>query len=121
MILALWQLHLVRWTEQKKIIIADPGGAGKTIEDLRKNNFRVQKAKKGAGSVLSGIKKILGYHLIIEPSSKNLAIELNNYVWKDAISELPIDNYNHLIDALRYACNFLMKQKKQKNYTHYSI
>jgi hypothetical protein len=28
--------------------------------------------------------------------------ELNNYIWNDKKSNVPIDNYNHALDALRY-------------------
>ena len=39
---------------------------------------------------------------------QNTIIELNNYVWKkdkdtDKLLNDPIDEYNHLMDALRYA------------------
>ncbi len=42
------------------------------------------------------------YTLIVDPTSKNLAKELNNYIWDDRNSEKPIDAYNHLIDGIRY-------------------
>ena len=53
---------------------------------------------------------MLGYKLIIEGSG--LTRELNNYVWLDKKGEYPIDDYNHLIDAARYAVSFLLKERR---------
>jgi len=58
--------------------------------------------RKGAGSVLQGIELMKDYKIIITETSKNLAVELNNYCWNGKAKEAPIDNYNHLIDAIRY-------------------
>ena len=53
----------------------------------------------------------MNYQLIIDPNSQNLKKELNNYVWSDKKSGTPIDKYNHLIDALRYAVFEGVKKK----------
>ena len=50
--------------------------------------------------------------LIIEPNSTNLIKELNNYCFHDKKSETPIDNFNHLLDALGYAVWDLLVKKK---------
>jgi len=42
------------------------------------------------------------YELIVEPNSNNIAKELNNYVYLDKGSKLYLDDYNHIIDAIRY-------------------
>ena len=64
-------------------------------------------AVKKAGSVLSGIIKLQQYTLIITQRSVNLKTELNNYVWLDRKSDTPIDDFNHLIDPIRYALGYL--------------
>ena len=64
-------------------------------------------AVKKAGSVLSGIIKLQEYTLIITKRSVNLKNELNNYVWLDRKSDTPIDDFNHLIDPIRYALGYL--------------
>lgn len=77
---------------------------------LRKDKgFNVRGARKGQDSVRAGIKKLQNYRMIIE--GDNLAIELNNYVWNDKRSGVPIDEYNHLLDATRYACERLISNK----------
>lgn len=64
-------------------------------------------AVKKAGSVLSGIIKLQEYTLIVTKRSVNLKNELNNYVWLDRKSDTPIDDFNHLIDPIRYALGYL--------------
>jgi phage terminase large subunit len=62
---------------------------------------------KKQGSVLTGIQKMQKYQIIVTPRSKNLIKELNNYVWLDKKSDVPIDDFNHLIDPTRYAVDYL--------------
>jgi phage terminase large subunit len=78
---------------------ADP----RSIETLRRLGFRnVQPAQKGPDSIRSGIDKILRYEVFGHPDSKNLIEEYYNYSWRPG-TDKPIDDYNHLCDALRYA------------------
>ena len=72
------------------------------INDLKNTGINITKCRKGAGSIKKGIKDLLSYKLIISKESINLQKELNNYVWNDRKSGVPIDDYNHLLDALRY-------------------
>lgn len=74
---------------------------------------RIKASKKGHGSKIAGIQKLMDYKIYVHPRCVNHIVELSNYVWdkdKDTgkpINE-PIDEYNHLMDALRYAtekCN----------------
>jgi phage terminase large subunit len=84
-----------------KQVIAD-NAEGRLIADLRAKGLNTIPCKKGAGSIVAGIKIMQDYKLIVDPKSTNLAKELNNYVWDDKKSEKPIDAYNHLLDACRY-------------------
>ena len=65
-----------------------------------------QKAQKGPGSIISGLRKMLGYNLHITANSVNLLKEFNRYKRKEDkqgnILEDPIDAFNHGIDAARY-------------------
>ena len=84
---------------------ADP----KTIDELKDLGlYRMFGAKKVKGSVKAGIQKLQDYKIYVHPSCVNTIVELSNYVWatdKDTgkPSTDPIDEYNHLMDALRYA------------------
>jgi hypothetical protein len=44
------------------------------------------------------------YQIIVHPDSNNIVRELNHYAWNDKKSGVPIDAYNHWIDASRYYC-----------------
>ena len=102
---------------QQNEIIAD-SAEPRLIDDL-KLNVNIKRAYKPPNSVAQGIKILMGYQLIIDPTSDNLIKELNNYAWDDKKSNKPIDAYNHLLDALRYY-TFLKLQVKQNKYIHAS-
>lgn len=82
-----------------ELVIAD-SAEPRLINDLRKH-FNIQGAIKW--KIIERIKKIQSYTLVVDPMSNNLQTELENYIWSDKKAELPIDKYNHLLDALAYA------------------
>ena len=73
----------------------------RTRELVKKTGYNIQNAVKEL--IKEDIREMKKYKLIIDPTSPNLKIELNNYVWNDKKASIPIDKYNHLLDALRYA------------------
>lgn len=83
------------------------------ITELQGRGLNIKGAIKGQGSIREGIAVLLDYELIITPESADLIKELNNYAWSDRKSETPIDAYNHLIDAVRYACSELLVPIKE--------
>jgi phage terminase large subunit len=83
------------------LIIADTSEP-RLIEALQQRGLNVQKADKGAGSIVEGIKKMLDYQIIVTPESYNLKHELRNYIWNDKKSSTPLDADNHGCDSLRY-------------------
>ena len=93
----------------RRLIVADLAGK-RTIKDFKTAGLNITKCKKGSGSVVEGIKKMLDYTLIID--GDNLTRELNNYVWMDKKGEYPCDEYNHLIDAARYAITHLLRESR---------
>jgi phage terminase large subunit len=82
-------------------IIAD-SAEPKSIETLRRLGFNIQKAYKGPDSIRAGINNIKQHEVYIHPDSSNLLDEYNLYCWKPG-TDHPIDNYNHAMDAIRYA------------------
>lgn len=82
----------------------------RTINELKIQGLEhIYSAKKGQGSVNFGIQKIQDFELIVHPRCTNTIVELSNYCWdKDKESgkpiNKPIDEFNHLMDTLRYAC-----------------
>ena len=85
----------------KSVIVAD-SAEPRLIDELRKLGCNIIPTIKGAGSINAGIEIMKDYKIIVEPSSKNIAKELNNYVYLDKGSKLYLDDYNHIIDAIRY-------------------
>lgn len=94
------------------VVIAD-SQEQRLIDHLKGKGIHIKGAEKGPGSVKAGILLIQDYKLIIE--GENLAKELNNYKWNDKKSGIPIDNYNHLLDSLRYAVSWLLKPRKKSS------
>lgn len=89
----------------KERITAD-SAEPKSIDELRSLGLRIKGAKKGKDSILNGIQFIQDYKIIIHPRCINFITEISNYSWdEDKFGKKlnrPIDDFNHLMDALRY-------------------
>lgn len=87
----------------------------KSIAEYRSLGVNALEAKKGAGSIESGIKHLQSYKKIyIHPTCYNTLSEFRNYEWKrdkngDCLP-MPVDAFNHAIDAIRYALNDIIGQ-----------
>ena len=90
------------------VIIAD-SAEPRLIQELRSMGCRIIPAEKGAGSISLGIALLQDYELIVE--GNNIAKELNNYVYADKGSKLYVDDFNHIIDAVRYNVTFQLGKK----------
>jgi len=90
------------------LIVAD-AAEKKSIAEIRRLNVpRIIAAKKGPDSVMFGINYMQQFNLVIDERAKPMIEELDNYTWirDKATGEYinkPIDNFNHVIDATRYA------------------
>ena len=91
-------------------IIAD-SAEPKSIEEVHRLGFNIHPATKGADSIRNSIDILKRQPLLVTRESTNLIKELRNYTWDTdrtgASLGVPIDRYNHAIDALRYVA--LMK------------
>lgn len=91
---------------RKEKITAD-SAEPKSIDELNTLGLRVTGAKKGKDSILNGIQWIQDLEIIIHPRCVNFLTEISNYTWdKDKFGNKlnkPIDDFNHLMDAMRYA------------------
>lgn len=90
----------------KERITAD-SAEPKSIDELQSLHLHVQGARKGKDSVNNGIQWIQELEIIIHPRCVNFVTEISNYVWdSDKFGKrlnVPIDDFNHLMDAMRYA------------------
>ena len=103
------------------LIVAD-SAEPKSIEELRRLRWTIDGVKKGKDSVMFGINLLKGYAINVHASSVNLIKELEQYKWKvnkngDSLN-VPIDEYNHAIDALRY---LIMHKFSKKGYGTYTV
>lgn len=93
---------------RKEIITAD-SAEPKSIDELKTLGLRrIKGAKKGKDSINNGIQWIQNFEIIVHPRCVNFLTEISNYTYaKDRYGKklnVPIDDFNHLMDAMRYAC-----------------
>lgn len=98
--------RLVSMGYGKESIVCD-SAEPKSIAELRGYGLRAKSAVKGKDSISHGIQYIQGLTIYIHPRCVNFTTEIQNYTFdKDkfgnAINQ-PIDDFNHLMDAMRYA------------------
>ncbi len=90
----------------KEKIVAD-SAEPKSIDELKSLGLRVKAAAKGKDSVQNGIQWIQDLEIIIHPRCVNFITEISNYTWDtDKFGtklNRPVDDFNHLMDAMRYA------------------
>ena len=91
----------------KEKIIAD-SAEPKSIDRLYNLGIRrIKRARKGKDSINNGIDYIQDFKIHIHPRCANFVTEISNYVWDEdktgAKINRPIDDFNHLMDAMRYA------------------
>jgi len=99
--------EIIRMGYGNELIKAD-SSEPKSIEEVRGFGLRrIRPAKKGPDSVRAGIQKLQDYEIFVHPRCVNALVEFNNYIWsKDKDGKVlnePIDEYNHFMDAMRYA------------------
>ena len=97
------------------LIIGD-AAEKRLIYELKQKGSNIVSSIKGAGSITYGISLLQDYDLIVDEQSINLIKELNNYSWLEKKSNTPIDKYNHLIDAIRYAVSYQLQNPNRGKY-----
>lgn len=106
--------EIIKMGYSKERIRAD-AAEPKSIDRLRDLGLpRVRSAKKGRDSLNSGIDLLRDYHIVIHPKCVNFITEISNYTWETDRKtgkklNKPIDDFNHLMDAMRYAAEDLGK------------
>ena len=98
-----------------------------TVKTLQKLKWKVRKChkKKGEdkkGFVVSGIDKIKGYAKLNIVYSKEWNVEQYSYIWDksnktEKLENQPVDDFNHLWDALRYGIQGLERRKPKSSVT----
>ncbi len=104
---------------KKEVITAD-SAEPKSIDHLKNLGlYRIKGSKKGKDSINAGIQFIQEFKIIIHPRCNNFLTEISNYCWdKDKFGKpinKPIDDFNHLMDAMRYALEDCMHNRGAKS------
>lgn len=106
--------------EAEKWPITADSARPETISHMRKNGFpKIMSAVKGAKSLEEGVEWLKSFDIVVHPRCRHLIDELTMYSYKtDELTGkvLPIlsDKDNHVIDALRYACEGARRAGKAK-------
>ena len=85
----------------------------KSIDELRELGIKgIRAARKGKDSINNGIQFIREYKIIVHKRCVNFITEISNYSWsvdRDGRRlNVPSDDFNHLMDAMRYAMEELI-------------
>lgn len=99
--------EIIRKGYGKEKIVAD-SQEPKSIDELYDLGLKgIRKSRKGRDSINNGVQYIQDYKIIIHPRCVNFITEISNYMWdKDKFDNpvnKPVDDFNHLMDAMRYA------------------
>lgn len=90
----------------------------KSIDELKGMGLRIKGAKKGKDSINNGIQWIQDFEIIVHPRCTNFLTEISCYQWaKDKFgnnTNVPEDDNNHLMDAMRYGLERYINDNKPK-------
>lgn len=106
--------------EVKKLIgseyITCDSAEPKSIRDLRMMDIRALSARKGKDSVDFGIDWLQRQKIVIDIRCQNTRNEFMQYKWKEDkggnVLKIPAEKNNHIIDALRYAYEDEMENRR---------
>lgn len=90
----------------KRNVVAD-SAEPKSIQEIKNYGITIKGAEKGKDSISFGVQNIQGYEkFYVTRRSIHLIEELGKYIWakdrKGNSLNVPIDNWNHCIDPIRY-------------------
>lgn len=108
--------ELIKEKTNNGLIIAD-SAEPRLIDDLKHLGINIQAVKKG--TIESGIVRMQDFQIIVEQNSNDIAKEFNNYCYLNKTSKLYIDDYNHIIDAIRYNVIFHLDNPNKGKYFVY--
>lgn len=105
------------------LIIADsaePKSIAELNKYLRSTGIQVKGAIKGAGSVNKGIDKLKSLRIFVYKESTNIILENRKYQWlvdsEDKPTNQPKDDFNHAMDAIRYAERMIHNKNTIRRY-----
>ena len=103
-------------------IVAD-SARPETISHMRRHGFpKILPAVKGPRSLEEGVEWLKSFDIVVHPRCKHLIDELTLYSYKtDPLTGIVLpqlaDKDNHVLDALRYACEGVRRAQKRPTVT----
>lgn len=98
--------EIAKLIKQDNLLTIADSAEPKSISEIRLHGINILPAQKGKDSILFGINLIQERDFLVTKQSLNLIKELRGYIWKTEKTgkslNLPIDDFNHCIDAARY-------------------
>tara|TARA_B100000902_G_C27308081_1_gene916741 strand:- start:1564 stop:2730 length:1167 start_codon:yes stop_codon:yes gene_type:complete len=105
----------------RELIWADSAEV-RLIDELRRMGWNIRPSIKGRDSINAGIDLLKRYKIHLTKDSNNAIQEFRNYKWQEdrngKMINKPIDNHNHLVDALRYGTYSILSKP---NFGKYAI
>lgn len=112
---------LVDQNIERELIWADSAEV-RLIDELRRMGWNIRPSIKGRDSINAGIDLLKRYKIHLTKDSNNTIQEFRNYKWQEdrngKMINKPIDNHNHLVDALRYGTYSILSKP---NFGKYAI
>ena len=112
---------LVSLNITRELIWADSAEV-RLIDELRRMGWNIRPSIKGRDSINAGIDLLKRYKIHLTNDSNNAIQEFRNYKWQEdrngKMINKPIDNHNHLVDALRYGTYSILSKP---NFGKYAI
>lgn len=113
--------HLAEMGIPKDVCIVADSAEPKSIREIASQGWHIEPVHKGKDSIATGIAVVNRYRKHVTGNSLNVINEFRNYRWQNDTwgntTNIPIDHYNHSIDAIRYVClNKLMEKNTLLNY-----
>ena len=105
-----------------RIVTVCDSAEQKSIVELQRAKVKATPAIKGKGSIASGIQQVKTFKLYVTKRSTHMMDELDNYKWvkdelNDTYTNVPIDAWNHSLDAMRYGVDYLLRKYRPKAFT----
>ncbi|WAX06034.1 terminase large subunit [Phocaeicola phage BD26P3] len=105
-----------------RIVTVCDSAEQKSIVELQRAKVKAIPAIKGKGSIASGIQQVKPFKLFVTKRSTHMMDELDNYKWvkdelNDTYTNVPIDAWNHSLDAMRYGVDYLLRKYRPKAFT----
>ena len=103
---------------KRDVVIADCAEP-KSIAEINSFGFRVEPSSKGADSVNNGLQILQRYKINVTRRSTGIIQEMKRYKWKvdknGVMLNVPIDVWNHGIDAIRYVALKKLSARRVSN------